>query len=155
MHALHGATGGRILGATACGVGWLTTDGVVEDEDTRSSSSVRDGQSLLPYLGGEEHWRGCDLHVLEQLLHLLVVDILDVSIIDKVFLLSHMFVELESIFIQSEVVFISSDIVNHNLVRLKWSLVGLGSVYVGRVWWRAVFIRLEVVQLCLNVMPIV
>lgn len=90
--------------------------------------------------------RGCYLHVLEKLFRLGVVDGLDVLIVDEIFLLRHVGVDLEALLVEGILGLVASDIGDLDGVRIYGALVRLGPAHVGRRRRRPILIVFVVVE---------
>jgi hypothetical protein len=136
MHPLHGAAQFPISSIRARR---LAANRVVEDEHAGCASSEMisriDQSELKDYV-----------HVLEQLLRLGVITALNLLIINKLLLIRTLSVDLEATAIKSVLILSTSHIAHSHGMDCEWSTIGLWTVNVGRMRWRAIFVGLVVVQ---------
>lgn len=93
-----------------------------------------------------------DVHVLEQLLRFWVVVSFDLVIIQEVLLLAFVVVKLKAVAVECIVLFVSAEVVDRGGERSGWFVVGFWSVCEVWGWGRPIFVFLEVIQNCLDMM---
>jgi hypothetical protein len=112
---------------------------VVENEDAGCS-----GSEMVSCIDRLE-LKHC-IHVLEQLLCLGIVATLNFLVINKLFLIHALSVDLEAAAIKSVLFLSTSHIAHCHRLDVGWSIISLWAIDVGWVGWRAVFVGLVVVQ---------
>lgn len=152
VHALNWAAN-TFVGAQF-NVGRCPANCMVEDEDAGCAGAMYIPSAFIIILhtmltlltGSRYKYIGHDLRVLQELLHLGIVLLLDLLLVQEIFLLAHVLVELESGLIQRIFFFATSHIVYSNVVGFCLTFEGLWPIYISRMRRRAIGVGLEVMQ---------